>query len=148
MKIETLLSRPEGKTLEFKSGTNINPDTLDVRVASGLFAGFRNWKGRSLLLVEVYPSALRPHWLKSQGIINGVLVRVGSTNRQTDEPLTAEMRRSALNISYDEEAMPVINPEALNFLVASGLFAGFREAIGKSTYDPQKRYVPAKESQP
>jgi len=62
MKIETFLSRPEGKTLEFKSGTNINP-------------------------------------------------------------------------------------EALNFLVASGLFAGFREAIGKSAFDPQKRYLPAKESQ-
>jgi len=36
-----------------------------------------NWKGRTLLAVEVYPSALRPHWLKSQGIENGVLVRVG-----------------------------------------------------------------------
>jgi len=43
---------------------------------------------------------------------------------------------------------PDINPEALNFLVASGLFAGFHEAIGKSTYEPQKRYLPAKESQP
>ena len=42
---------------------------------------------------------------------------------------------------------PDINPEALNFLVASGLFAGFREAIGKSAFDPQKRYLPAKESQ-
>ena len=47
MKIETFLSRPEGKTLEFKSGTNINPDTLDVRVASGLFAGFREAIGKS-----------------------------------------------------------------------------------------------------
>ncbi len=43
---------------------------------------------------------------------------------------------------------PNINPEALNIRVASGLFAGFREATGKSAYDPQKRYLPAKESQP
>jgi hypothetical protein len=63
MKIETLLSRPEGKTLEFKPEPDINPDTRDVRVVSGLFAGFH-------------------------------------------------------------------------------------EAIGKSAYDPQKRYLPAKESQP
>jgi len=67
--------------------------------------------------VEVYSSALRPHWLKSQSITNGVLVRVDSTNRQADGPLTAEMRRSALNLSYDEEAMPDINPEALDFRV-------------------------------
>jgi len=37
------------------------------------------------------------------------------------------MRRSALNLSYDEELMPEINPEALYLRVASGLFAGLRE---------------------
>ncbi len=47
---------------------------------------------------------------KSQGIANGVFVRVGSTNRQADGPLTAEMRHSALNLR-----------------LASGLFAGLRE---------------------
>jgi len=76
--------------------------------------------------VEVYPSALRPHWLKSQGIENGVLVRVGSTSRRADGLLTAELRRSALNLFYDEEPMPDINPEALDFRDASGLFAGLR----------------------
>ena len=47
MKIETLFSRPEGKALAFKSLPDINPDTLDVRVASGLFAGFRTAIGKS-----------------------------------------------------------------------------------------------------
>ena len=55
-----------------------------------------------------------------------MLVRVGSTNRQADGPLRAEMRRSALSMSYDEEPMPDMNPEALDFRVASGLFAGLR----------------------
>ena len=54
-------------------------------------------------------------------------------------------RPEGKTVAFNPE--PEINPEALNFLVASGLFAGFREAIGKSTYDPQKRYLPAKESQ-
>ena len=171
MKIEDLLSRPEGKTLEFKQDLsspknilktvtafantaggiiligiedgskavlgvehpldeeerlcNLIADSIEPRLAPSV--ELVNWKGRSLLLVEVYPSALRPHWLKSQGITNGVLVRVGSTNRRADGPLTAEMRRSALNLSYDEEAMPDINPEALDFRVASGLFAGVRD---------------------
>jgi ATP-dependent DNA helicase RecG len=171
MKIEELLKRPEGKTLEFKQDLsspknilktvtafantaggivligiedgckavlgvehpldeeerlcNLIADSIEPRLAPNV--ELVNWKGRSLLLVEVYPSALRPHWLKSQGITNGVLVRVGSTNRQADGPLRAEMRRSALNLSYDGEAMPDSNPEALDFRVASGLFAGVRD---------------------
>jgi predicted HTH transcriptional regulator len=54
-------------------------------------------------------------------------VLAGSTNRQADGPLTAEMRRSVLNLSYDEEAMPDINPDTLDVRVASGLFAGVRD---------------------
>lgn len=171
MKIEDLLMRSEGKTLEFKrdisSPKNIlktltafantaggvlligiednsravlgldNPLDEEERLCSLIADSIEprlvpsvelvNWKGRTLLAVEVYPSAMRPHWLKSLGIESGVLVRVGSTNRQADRPLTAEMRRSALNLSYDEEPMPDINPEALDFRVASGLFAGLRE---------------------
>lgn len=81
----------------------------------------------ALLAVEVYPSALRPHWLKSLGIENGVLVRVGTTNRWADGPLTAELQRSALNLSYDEEPMPDINLDSLDVRVASGLFSGLQE---------------------
>ena len=171
MKIEELLMRPEGKTLEFKqdlsSPKNIlktltafantaggilligiedgsravlgleNPldeeerlcsliaDSIEPRLAPSV--DLVHWKGRTLLEVEVYPSALRPHWLKSLGMEDGVLVRVGTTNRRADGALTAEMRRSALNLSYDEEPMPDINPEALDLRVASGLFAGLRD---------------------
>jgi predicted HTH transcriptional regulator len=171
MKIEELLARPEGKTLEFKLDLSSPKNILRTLTAFANTAGWVllvgiedgskavlgvehpldeeerlcsliadsieprlapsvelvNWKGRTLLAVEVYPSALRPHWLKAQGIENGVLVRVGSTNRQADGPLTAELRRSALNLSYDEEPMPESNPEALDFRVASGLFSGLRE---------------------
>lgn len=100
-------------------------DSIEPRLAPGV--EIVNWKGRSLLAVEVYPSALRPHWLKSAGIEDGVMVRVGSTNRRADKALTSEMRRSALNLSFDEEPMPEFDPEALDFRVASGLFAGLRE---------------------
>ena len=171
MKIEELLTRPEGKTLEFKqdlsSPKNIlktitafantaggivligiadgskavlgvdNPLDEEERLCSQIADSIEprlvpsveivNWKGRTLLAVEVYPSALRPHWLKSLGKENGVLVRVGSTNRQADIPLTAEIRRSVANISYDEQPMPEINPEELDFRVASGLFGELRK---------------------
>ena len=127
MKIEDLLMRSEGKTLEFKrdlsSPKNIlktltafantaggvlligiednskavlgldNPLDEEERLCSLIADSIEprlvpsvelvNWKGRTLLAVEVYSSAMRPHWLKSPGIESGVLVRVGSTNRQT-----------------------------------------------------------------
>ncbi len=171
MKLEELLTRHEGKTLEFKqdlsSPKNIlktltafantaggvlligvadgsravlgvdNPLNEEERLCSLIADSIEprlvpnvelvNWKGRTILAVEVYPSALRPHWLKSLGIENGVLVRVGSTNRPADGALAAELRRSALNLSYDEEPMPEINPEALDLRVASGLLGGIRE---------------------
>lgn len=170
MKIEEILTRPEGKTLEFKQNLagirnvlktltafantaggvlligiedgsravlgieqpldeeerlcNLISDSIEPRLAPSV--ELVNWKGRTLLAVEVYPSALRPHWLKSDGMDHGVMVRVGSTNRQADGPLTAEMRRSALNLAFDEEPVPELNPEVLDFRVASGLFAGIR----------------------
>ena len=37
------------------------------------------------------------------------------------------MRRSALNLSYDEEPLPDINPDTLDVRVVSGLFAGLRD---------------------
>ena len=171
MKLEELLTRHEGKTLEFKQDLSSPKNILKTLTAFANTAGgvlligvedgsravlgvdnpldeeerlcsliadsieprlvpnveLVNWKGRNVLAVEVYPSALRPHWMKSLGIENGALVRVGSTNRQADAALAAELRRSALNLSYDEEPMPEINPEALDLRVASGLLAGMRE---------------------
>ena len=49
MKLEELLTRPEGKKLEFKQEPmpDINPEALDFLVASGLFAGLREWNERS-----------------------------------------------------------------------------------------------------
>ncbi len=171
MKIEDLLTRSEGKTLEFKRDLSTPKNILKTITAFANTAGgvlligiedgskavlgvanplneeerlcnliadsieprlvpnieLVNWKGRTLLVVEVYPSSLRPHWLKSLGKEEGVLVRVGTTNRRADEPLIAELQRSVLNTSYDETPMPEANPEALDLSFASGLFAGLRE---------------------
>jgi predicted HTH transcriptional regulator len=73
---------------------------------------------------------------------------LGTTNRQADGPLISELRRSALNLSYDEEPMPEVNPEALDFRVASGLFSGLREwnettpEVLRLTVNHQGRCIP------
>ncbi len=41
-------------------------------------------EGKTVLVVEVFLSGLRPHYLKAEGPENGVYVRLGSTNRQAD----------------------------------------------------------------
>jgi ATP-dependent DNA helicase RecG len=98
---------------------NIIADSIEPRLVPDI--DIINWKGLTLISIKVYPSALRPHWIKSQGKDNGVLVRVGSTNRKADAALINDIRRSALNLSFDEEPIPDINPEALDIRVASGL---------------------------
>ncbi|MCX7012857.1 MAG: helix-turn-helix domain-containing protein [Candidatus Sumerlaeota bacterium] len=84
------------------------------------------WRRTQILAVRVYPSSSRPHYLKARGPETGVFVRVGSTNRRADPAMIAELRRSARLESFDEQALPDFNSEALDFRVASELFSGVR----------------------
>jgi ATP-dependent DNA helicase RecG len=63
-------------------------------------------ENKTILIIDVYVIGQRPHWLKSEGPEHGVYVRLGSTNRQADNALIAELRRSAEGISFDEMPMP------------------------------------------
>ncbi len=85
------------------------------------------WRKTQVIAVEVFPSAQRPHHLNSLGPANGVLVRVGSTNRRADEYLIDEMRRSRRVSSFDEQLLPELNSEAIDFRVASEYFKPFRK---------------------
>ena len=64
----------------------------------------------TVLAVEVYPSQLRPHYLKQKGEQQGVFVRLGSTNRQADLPLVEELKRTVTGKGYDE--LPVMEADA------------------------------------
>ena len=85
------------------------------------------WRNTNVLAVQVYPSPSRPHHLKAAGAAAGVYVRVGSSNRRADDELVAELRRSSLGKSFDEQALPDLNSEALDFRVASECFAPLRK---------------------
>ena len=52
---------------------------------------------------------------------------MGSTNRQADAQLIAEMQRFAIGESFDEWPMPEVSSEALDFRVASESFAPVRK---------------------
>ena len=85
------------------------------------------WRRTHLLAVQVYPSASRPHYLKREGPEAGVYVRVGSTNRRADREMIDELRRYALGVAFDEQPMPELDSEALDFRAASESFAPVRK---------------------
>ena len=85
------------------------------------------WRRTNVLAVQVHPSPSRPHYLKKLGMPDGVFVRVGSTNRKADSALIDEMRRFARQETFDEQPVPELNSEAIDFRVASELFAPHRK---------------------
>jgi len=85
------------------------------------------WRQTNLLAVQVYPSQGRPHYLKKEGLKAGVYVRVGSTNRRADQKLIEELQRFSRSEAFDEQAMPELDSEALDFQAASESFASVRK---------------------
>lgn len=85
------------------------------------------WRRTQVLAVRVYPSPSRPHYLKREGLEGGVYVRVGSTNRRADRELVEELGRFARGEAFDEQPMPDLDSEALDFRVASESFAPVRK---------------------
>ncbi len=77
--------------------------------------------------VEIYPSSNRPHYLNRLGPEEGVFVRVGSTNRRADLVLIEEMRRYGQVSSLDEQPIPELNSEAIDFRAASEFFRPIRK---------------------
>ncbi len=65
---------------------------------------------------------MRPHYLKAEGPENGVYVRLGSSNRQADRELIAELRRSAEGIAFDELPMAALSAEDLDLPAVKALF--------------------------
>ncbi len=69
-------------------------------------------EGKDLLVVKV--SHWRaPFYLKKEGIPHGVYVRLGTTSRPASPELLAELQRTVLSISYDQQPLVDLSKEAL-----------------------------------
>jgi predicted HTH transcriptional regulator len=84
------------------------------------------WRRSHVLAIQVYASPVRPHYIRREGLDRGVYVRVGSTNRRADRELIDELRRFVRGEAYDEQPMPGVDSEALDFRAASESFAPVR----------------------
>lgn len=85
------------------------------------------WRNSYLLAIQIFPSSTRPHYLKQQGIEKGTYIRVGSTNRQVDKTMLAELQRVKIEDSFDKQPFSELNSEAIDFRVASELFTNVRK---------------------
>jgi len=83
-------------------------------------------ENKTLLIVEVFLSGTRPHWLKAEGPESGVYVRLGSSNRQADRELIAELRRGVEGVAFDEMPMPDLSADDLDIKIAAEMFKGRR----------------------
>lgn len=92
------------------------------------------WRKTHVVAVQVHPSPTRPHHLVRAGVRGGTYVRVGSTNRQADEALIAEMQRFARGEGFDERAMPSLDSEAIDFRAASESFGEVRRLVTKDLH--------------
>ena len=90
-------------------------DSISPRVLPDI--EFLSYRDTQVLAVQIYPSATRPHFITRQGLEAGTYVRVGSTNRRSDADLVAEMQRYARGEAYDEQPMPELDSEAIDFRV-------------------------------
>jgi predicted HTH transcriptional regulator len=82
---------------------------------------------KTLLSVQVYPSGMRPHFLKKEGPVEGVYIRLGSTNRKADQDLISELSRSTSGTSFDEMPIPDLLMDDLDLEEAKRWFQGIRE---------------------
>ena len=85
------------------------------------------WRKTCVIALRVYPSSLRPHFVKSAGPEQGVYVRVGSTNRRADPAQIEEIKRFVRGSTFDEEPLPGKDSEAIDFRAASECFSPIRK---------------------
>jgi ATP-dependent DNA helicase RecG len=87
---------------------------------------------KTLLVVEVFLSGMRPHFLKADGQQSGTYVRLGSTNRLADPQLIAELQRGVAGVSFDALPMPELTEDDLDLKAIAKDFEG-RNSIDKRT---------------
>jgi len=75
-------------------------DQIQPRIYPHLFE--KTIEGKEVLVVQVFPANFRPTFLASEGVDNGVYIRVGSHTRKAQGEILEELRLLRSRIHYDE----------------------------------------------
>ncbi|MCC6649573.1 MAG: putative DNA binding domain-containing protein [Candidatus Eisenbacteria bacterium] len=116
------LSDPEGTEQRL---VNLMSDRISPRLAPEI--EWVGWRRTHVLVVRVHLGSRPPYHLVPDGVEKATFVRVGSTNRRADPYLIDELRRAARGEAFDEQPVPELDSEAIDFRVASESFAPVRQ---------------------
>lgn len=126
--------------IEDRSGAVIGiPEPLDLEerlasiMADGISPGLLPeievvpWRDSHVVAVHVALGPSRPYHVTALGPVEGVYVRLGSTNRRADGELIAELGRSARGKGFDEQAEVGASVKDLDIEAVSAAFEGIRD---------------------
>jgi ATP-dependent DNA helicase RecG len=97
---------------------------------------FHGEDGSRFIQVKIYRGSNFPYYLKSKGKMGGTYIRVGSSNRQADAEIIAELERQKRNISFDSE---LVHDIALHNLKIDPFKTLFNEKTGEELSDEALR---------
>jgi ATP-dependent DNA helicase RecG len=80
---------------------------------------------KQILVVKIFPGALRPYYLKSRGKHAGTYLRIGATNKPADMEMLLELERQRRNCSFDEEVDYNEDETALDLEQLGQAFKGY-----------------------
>lgn len=89
------------------------------------------WRRTHLLVVSVQLSPLRPHRLRIGKRAPVVYVRLGSTNREADEQLVAQLQREAQGVSFDEAPLANLAAGEIDLAEVRRAFGGRRSIAAR-----------------
>jgi len=84
--------------------------------------------GKQVIKVHIYRGSDFPYFLKQKGKQEGTYIRVGSTNRQADAAIIAELERQKRNVSFDSEL--IFDKTAADFDITA-FESQFKELTGE-----------------
>ena len=58
-------------------------------------------KGKSLLVVEIFPGSSKPYFLTKEGTATGAYIRIGSSTRKASPAMLDDLERQSRRISFD-----------------------------------------------
>ena len=109
---------------------NLIADTIAPRLVPNIELATIDTK--TILAVEVFPSACRPHHINRLGPERGVYVRLGSSNRLAGPDVIAELKRSSRGIVFDEQPMVDLSPQDLDLKALEQHFGADRQLDDQS----------------
>jgi ATP-dependent DNA helicase RecG len=104
-------------------------DRIEPRLVPDL--AIVSWRRQQLLVVTVQLSPTRPHWARAGKRAPAVYVRLGSTNRDADPQLIAQLNRESRGESFDESPLPDLSIDDLDLAAVNQAFEGRRRISKK-----------------